>query len=250
MVGSVNQPAGEFGERICRNFSIGWNPIDSGVSAEPSLLEPGESTSTCHRRFERVIEWRSVLDVVKQFGIAKCLTSSTTKTCRAVHKSLYLDQEPIGHLLFVALRNALVEQVAFHRQPHDRKRRSRVLLETRTKRGKRSATSNRDFECSHDASAIRGFHSRCRQWVEALESSKQHRRIGFGFEFGAHIGESGRDFKIVGDCLKVKTGATNQHCTLAAFFNVGEHRQTVTLKPSDGVIVIGIAHIEEVMNNL
>jgi copper homeostasis protein CutC len=80
MVGSVNQPTGEFGERICRNFALGGNPIDSGVSAEPSLLAPGESTGTCHRRFERVTEWCSVLDVVKQFGIAKCLTSSTTKT--------------------------------------------------------------------------------------------------------------------------------------------------------------------------
>jgi hypothetical protein len=65
MVGSVNQPSGEFGERICRNFAIGLDPVDSGVSAEPSLLAPGESTSTCHRRFKSVSEWCSVLDVVK-----------------------------------------------------------------------------------------------------------------------------------------------------------------------------------------
>jgi hypothetical protein len=133
MVGSVNQPAGEFGECICRNFTIGLDPVDSGVSAEPSLLAPSESTSPRHCRFERVIEWHSVLDVVKQFGISKCLTSSTTKTGRAVNESLHLGQEPIGHLLFVALRNALVEDIAFHRQPDDRERRRRVLLEARSK---------------------------------------------------------------------------------------------------------------------
>jgi hypothetical protein len=80
MVGLVNQPAGEFGEFICRKFTIGRNPVNAGVSAEPSLLAPGESTSAGHRRFERVTEWCSVLDVVKQFGISKCLAGSTTKT--------------------------------------------------------------------------------------------------------------------------------------------------------------------------
>ncbi len=187
--------------------------------------------------------------MIDQFPVAEGLSGRSRESTGSIKQSAHFINETVEELGVIAIGDALSQDVAGHIEPDDRERRSRVGVDSGTERRKWTSTAEHNLQGPDHPSTIGTVHARRRHRVEFVQATMESDGVGIVFELRSYFRKLPGDFEIVGDRLKIETSSADEDRPVASGFDRLQYLSAISLKSRNGVIVISVDDVDQVMSD-